>query len=140
MKANAPVISRKRLPQSRGRHPFVSAQTLQSQYEAATALLLDHFPLIDAWLGEHEPELWRQIRRADDELFRLRQLGVSESRYQAELTILLALCQQAERLYCEAEPQTLCLPPLAEGERVAVYFELADGSLQKAQDLGDYTT
>ncbi len=137
MKANSPIISRRRTPKSRERRPLVSAQTLQRHYETATAPLPHYFPIIDAWLSEHEPDLWRQIRLEDDELFRLRQLGVSESRYQAELTSLLSLCEQAERLYCEAEPQALCLPPLGDAERVAIYFELADGSLQRVQGLND---
>ena len=134
MKVNSHATPRRRAQKSRGQHPFVSSQTLQHQYETATAPLPQYFPLIDAWLGEHEPALWQQIRLEDDELFRLRQLGASESRYQARLATLLALCEQAERLYCEAEPQVLRLPPLAEGERVVIYFELADGSLQRVQD------
>lgn len=137
MKANSPIIARRRTQKSRGRRPLVSVQKLQRHYATATAPLPSYFPAIDAWLSEHEPELWRQIRLEDDELFRLRQLGISESRHQAGLTSLLSLCAQAERLYCEAEPQALCLPPLSEGERVAIYFELADGSLQRVRGLDD---
>lgn len=137
MKVNSHATPRRRPQKSQGRRPLVSIQTLQHQYETATAPLPHYFPLIDAWLSEHEPDLWRQIRLEDDELFRLRQLGVSESRYQAGLATLLSLCEQAERLYCEADPQALCLPPLGEGERVAIYFELADGSLQRVKDLSE---
>jgi len=90
--------------------------------------------MIDAWLAEHEPDLWRQIRQEDDELFRLCQLGVPEKSFQDELDALLALCEQAEQLYCEAQPGKLRLPPLAEGERVAIYYELADGSLHKVSN------
>jgi hypothetical protein len=83
-------------------------------------------------VAEHHPALWRQIRQDDDELLRLRRLGVSQSRYQERLDDFLALCNYVERLYCEAQPEELGLPPLRDGERVAVYFRTADGSLQKA--------
>jgi hypothetical protein len=115
----------------------VSAQTLRQRYEAATFPLFEHFPVIDVWLAEHDPDLWQQIRQEDDELFRLRQLGVPERTYQARLDVFLQFCEQAERLYYEAQPNELRLPPLAEGERVAVYYQLADGSLQKVSGQDD---
>lgn len=114
-------------------HP-ISAGTLRQRYEAATFPLFAHFPQIDAWLAEHDLDLWQQIRQEDDELVRLRQLGVPERTYQARLDAFLSLCEQAERLYYEAQPAELSLPPLADGERVAIYYELADGSLHKASD------
>jgi hypothetical protein len=104
---------------------------LRYQYITATAALSAHFPTIDEWLAEHEPDLWRQIRQEDDELFRLRQLGVPEHTYQSRLDTLIELCQKAEQLYYEARPAELSLPALAEGEQVAVYFELANGTLIK---------
>lgn len=109
----------------------VSLQTLWQRYDTATSPLAEHFPAVDAWLAEHAFALWQQIRQEDDELFRLRQLGVPVRTYQARLDTLLALCEQAERLYYEAQPEELSLPPLAAGERVAVYYELVDGSLHK---------
>jgi len=115
----------------------VSGGILQHHYAAATAALGAHFPSIDAWLAEHEPDLWRQIRVEDDELFRLRQLGSTESAYQERLDRLIALCAQAEQLYYEARPSELSLPPLAEGKRLALYFEFADGSLRKMNDEED---
>jgi len=128
----------KTLPQGRERPAStsrktgpVSGGTLQHHYATATAALGSHFPLIDAWLAEHEPGLWRQIRVEDDELFCLRQLGSTDSAYQERLDRLIELCAQAEQLYYEARPTELTLPPLAEGERVALYFEFTDGSLQK---------
>jgi hypothetical protein len=131
MKTNALTKQGKR-PMGDPRRPEpVSAQTLRQRYEAATFPLFAHFPAIDAWLAEHAPDLWQQIRQEDDELFRLRQLGASERTYQDKLDAFLELCKQAEQLYYEARPAELSLPPLAEGERVAVYYELADGSLQK---------
>jgi hypothetical protein len=134
MKVNSHAIPRRRPQKSRGRRPLVFAQTLQHHYETATAPLPHYFPIIDAWLSEHEPDLWRQIRCEDDELFRLRQLGVSAIRYQARLDIFLSLCRQAEQLYCEALPSTLRLPPLAAGERVAIYYAFADGVLLRAKE------
>ena len=82
-----------------GRAILTSPNELQRRYEHATAALQHHFPQIDAWLVDHDPELWRQIRLEDEELKRLQQLGVSESRFQARLDILLTCCEQAERLY-----------------------------------------
>jgi hypothetical protein len=128
--------------QKRGKRPTrearrpqpISAGTLWQRYEAATFPLFAHFPQIDAWLAEHDLDLWQQIRQEDDELVRLRQLGVPERTYQARLDAFLSLCEQAERLYYEAQPAELSLPPLADGERVAIYYELADGSLHKASD------
>jgi hypothetical protein len=111
----------------------ISGSILQHHYVGATATLCTHFPLIDAWLAEHEPDLWKQIRVEDDELFRLRQLGGTESAYRERLDRLIELCTQAEQLYYEARPGELSLPPLAEGERVALYFEFTDGSLQRVK-------
>jgi len=136
MKVHSPKAKvGKRAQRGVGRATLSSPLELQRRYEQATASLQHYFPTIDAWLGEYEQDLWRQIRQEDDELFRLRQLGVSESRYQAGLKTFLSLCQQAERLYCEAQPDTLRLPPLAEGERVAVYYAFADGALRKMDDF-----
>ncbi|HEV8718620.1 MAG TPA: hypothetical protein VGX03_38105 [Candidatus Binatia bacterium] len=129
------------LPEGRERPTFISRRAelvstskLQQHYATATASLGEHFPTIDAWLAEHLPDLWRQIRQEDDELFRLCQLGIPERTFQDKLDALLALCEQAEQLYCEAHPEKLRLPPLAEGERVAIYYELADGSLHKVSN------
>ena len=113
---------------------FVSASLLQQHYATATAALGTHFLVIDAWLAEHAPDLWQQIRQEDDELFRLCQLGVPERSFQDKLDAFLALCEQAERLYYEAQPDELRLPSLAKGERVAIYYELADGSLYKVSE------
>src|SRR5262245_47930239 len=113
---------------------FVSASLLQQHYATATAALGAHFPLIDAWLAEHAPDLWQQIRQEDDELFRLCQLGIPEQTFQDKLDSFLKLCEQAEQSYYEAQPQELSLPPLAEGERIAIYYELADGSLHKVSN------
>jgi len=136
MKVHSPAAKAgKRAQRGAGRATLGSPLELQQRYEKATASLQDYFPAIDAWLGEHEPDLWRQLREEDEELFRLRQLGVSASRYQAKLETFLALCQLAEQRYCEAQPATLRLPPLAEGERVAVYYAFADGALRKVDSL-----
>ena len=116
------------------RERFASVSLLEQHYATATASLGTHFAVIDAWLAEHEPDLWQQIRQEDDELFRLRQLGVPERTYQSRLDALLELCQRAEQLYYEARPAELRLPPLPEGERVAIYFEFADGSLERVRD------
>jgi len=134
MKANIlPKPETRSIKDARRLEP-VSARTLRQRYEAATFPLFEHFPVIDAWLAEHAHELWQQIRQEDDELFRLRQLGVPERTYQAKLDVLLGLYEQAERLYYEAQPAELCLPPLAEDEQVAVYYELTDGSLHKVSN------
>jgi hypothetical protein len=117
-----------------GQRGFVSASLLQQHYTTATNGLGTHFPVIDAWLAEHAPDLWQQIRQEDDELFRLCRLGVPERTYQDKLDAFLALCERAEQLYYEAQPEELSLPPLAEDERVAVYYALADGSLHKVSE------
>lgn len=129
------------LPEGRERPTFISRRArfvctsrLQQHYATATASLGAHFPIIDAWLAEQVPDLWQQIRLEDDELFRLCQLDISERTFQDKLDAFLALCEQAEQLYYEAQPQELSLPPLAEGERVAIYYELADGSLHKVSN------
>lgn len=119
--------------------PLPSAQALQKSYETVTFPLAEHFPVIDAWLVEHAPDLWQQIRREDEELFRLRQLGASLNAYQAKLDAFVALCEQAERLYCEAQPIRLSLPLLGPGERVAVYYELSNGTLLKVSGERDNT-
>ena len=121
----------------RGRHAStassrpVSPLTLQQQYLAATRPLSLHFAQIDAWLADNEPAVWQQLHQEDDELFQLSQLKVSESRYQAALAAFVARCEEAERLYYEAHPSEFRLPPLSAGERIAVYYELNDGSLHK---------
>jgi hypothetical protein len=104
----------------------------QQRYESATTPLSEHFAPIDAWLAEHAPHLWQLIRQEDDELFRLRQLGASDYVYRARVTVLLSLCQQAEQLYYEARPEQLRLPVLAPEERIAIYFEFADGTVSRA--------
>jgi len=113
------------------RRAAFSAQSLQQRYEIATSPLSEHFSQIDAWLVEHAPHLWQLIHQEDDELFRLRQLGASDYVYRARVTVLLSLCQQAEQLYYEVQPEQLRLPALAPEERVAIYFEFADGTISK---------
>jgi hypothetical protein len=134
MMANAlsEVTERPTFP--RRRAGFVCASRLRQYYVTATTALGAHFPLIDAWLAEHAPDLWQQLRQEDDELFRLCQLGIPEQTFQDKLDAFLTLCEQAEQFYYEAQPQELSLPPLAEGERFAIYYELADGSLHKVSN------
>jgi len=134
MMVNALPDGKKETPSSLGRTRTAPVGVLQRHYAITTAALGPHFPMIDAWLAEHEPELWRQIRQEDDELFRLRALGISENVYQDRLGTLIELCKRAEQLYYEACPTELGLPPLAEGERVAIYCEFADGSFLKISD------
>jgi hypothetical protein len=111
--------------------PTPPVHVLQKCYETATFPLAEHFPAIDQWLAEHAPDLWKQIRQEDDELFRLRQLGVPLEVYRAKLNAFVALCERAERFYCEMRPATLSLPLLGSGERVAVYYEFGDSTLLK---------
>ena len=137
MKARAlPKRAQQPAPAVRRRESF-SAQPLQHSYEATTSPLGEHFTAIDAWLADHKPEVWQQIRLEDDELFRLRSLGVSESRYQGKLDTLRSLCEYAERLYYDAQPNELSLPVLAPGESAAVYFTFDDGSVEKVSGLGE---
>jgi len=134
MKANTLTKPEPRSLRAARRLEPVSARTLRQRYEAALFPLCEHFAIIDTWLTEHAPDLWQQIRQEDDELFRLRQLGVSERTYQSKLDAFVELCEQAEHLYYEAQPAELRLPPLAEDEQVAIYYELTDGSLHKVSD------
>lgn len=121
----------------RGRHASttssrpVSPLTLQQQYAAATRRLSLHFARIDAWLVDNEPAVWQQLHQADGELFQLSQLNVSESRYQAALAAFVARCEEAEQRHYEAHPSEFRLPPLSAGERIAIYYELSDGSMHK---------
>ncbi len=113
------------------RPPAGSPLTLQQQYAAATRPLIPHFAQIDAWLVDNEPAVWRQLHQADDELFQLSQLKVSAGRYRAALAAFVALCEEAEQRYYEAHPSEFRLPPLSAGARIAVYYELSDGSMHK---------
>lgn len=125
---------RRRLARPR---PVVSdPRALQRTYVDHTRGLGPDFGGIDGWLMERRPELWQQIHRQDDELFRLRSLAVSEREYKAALAGFLSLCHEAERLYYEANPDELSLPLPGEGEAVAVYFRLSDGSLHKVSGRG----
>ena len=127
----APAPQRGRRASTASRPPAESPLTLQQRYAAATRSLSLHFAPIDAWLVENEPAVWQQLHQADDELFQLSQLKVSESRYQTALAAFIAQCEEAEQLYYEAHPSEFRLPPLSAGERIAVYYELSDGSLHK---------
>ena len=132
MKTN--TLPRRSRPAAGGRRKatLTPSVLLEGWYTEATLPLSRNFSHIDAWLAEYDPDLWQQIHQEDDELFRLRQLGAPEYTYRARLTVLLTLCQQAEQLYYEARPHELSLPALAPDERVAIYFELTDGTITKA--------
>ena len=127
----APAPQRGRRASTASRPPAGSPLTLQQQYAAATRSLSLHFAQIDAWLVDNEPAVWQQLHQADDELFQLSQLKVSESRYQAALEAFVTRCEEVEQLYYEAHPSDFRLAPLSAGERVAVYYELGDGSMHK---------
>ena len=86
------------------RRELFSPHLLQHSYEATTFLLGEHFAVVDAWLCRPRADVWQQIRLEDDELSRLRSLGVSASRYQGKLDTLESLCEYAERLYYDAQP------------------------------------
>jgi hypothetical protein len=137
MKARAlPKRGQQPVPALR-RRDSVSPQPLQCSYETTTLPLGEHFAAVDAWLADHKPEVWQQIRLEDDELFRLRSLGVSESRYQGKLDRLRSLCEYAERLYYDAQPDELSLPILAPEEFVAIYYTFDDGSIEKVSGLSE---
>ncbi len=140
MKTNTATRRRRRSAPARPRPARPNPRALQQTYVDHTRRLgpdfADDFADIDAWLIDHQPELWQQIHRQDDEQFRLRSLAVSEREYEAALATFLALCQEAERVYYEANPDELSLPLPGEGEAVAVYFRLADGSLHKVSGRG----
>ncbi len=133
----SPQTQTKVLPQkgqrttTKRRTAATDKHSLQERYETATASLGQHFAQIDIWLAEHAPHLWQLIRQEDDELFNLRQVGVSDFVYRARVTVLLSLYQQAEQLYYEAQPEQLPLPALAPEEHVAIYFTFADGTVSK---------
>jgi len=137
MKARAlPKRGKQPVPAIRRRESF-SPQPLQRYYETATYPLGEHFTAVDAWLADHEPDVWQQIRLEDDELFRLRSLGVSDSRYQGKLDTLHSLCIYAERLYYDAQPSELSLPALVQGETVAIYYTFDDGSVEKVSGISE---
>ena len=135
MKTNTSPKRRRRSVSVQPRPVLSDPQALQRAYVDHTRRLGPDFGVIDGWLMDHQPELWQQIHREDDELFRLRSLAVGEREYTAALDSFISLCQEAERLYYEANPNELSLPLLGEGEAVAVYFRLTDGSLHKVSGI-----
>ena len=137
MKAHALPKRGKQPTAALRRRESFSPQLLQHSYEATTFPLGEHFAVVDAWLADHEPDVWQQLRLEDDELFRLRSLGVSASRYQGKLDTLQALCEYAERLYYDAQPNELSLPALLPGEPVAIYYTFDDGSVEKVSGLNE---
>ena len=137
MKAPALPKREKQLTVALRRRELVSPQLLQHSYETITLLLGEHFAVVDAWLADNEPNVWHQIRLEDDELFRLRSLGVSASRYQGKLDTLQSLYKYAERLYYDAQPNELSLPALLPGESVAIYYTFDDGSIEKISDFSE---
>lgn len=92
-------------PTTKRRTAATIKHSLQERYETATAALVENFSQVDIWLAEHAPHLWQLIRQEDNELFNLRQVGVSDFVYRARVTVLLSLYQQAEQLYYEAQPE-----------------------------------
>jgi hypothetical protein len=137
MKAHAlPKRGKQSTAALRHRESF-SPRLLQHSYAATTLSLSEHFAVVDAWLADHEPDVWQHIRLEDDELFRLRSLGVSASRYQGKLETLQSLCEYAERLYYDAQPNELSLPALLPGEPVAIYFTFDDSSIEKVSGLSE---
>ena len=137
MKAHALPKRGKQPTAALRRRESFSPQLLQHSYEATTFLLGEHFAVVDAWLADHEPDVWQQIRLEDDELFRLRSLGVSASRYQGKVDTLQSLYEYAERLYYDAQPNELSLPALLPGESVAIYFTFDDNSMEKVSGLNE---
>lgn len=127
----------RRFEQGRKRSTPGPDAILQQRYQTEVGALADYGPVIDAWLVDHAPEVWHRIHEKDDELFRLRRMGVPVHIYEAKLQSFLELCEQAEQSYYEAKPSELSLPPLAEDTTVAVYYELADGSLHKANNTDE---
>ncbi len=138
MKAQRALPKRRKQPAVvlRRRDSF-SPELLHHSYQTTTSSLGEHFAVIDTWLTDHEPDVWQQLRHEDDELFRLRALGVSTRRYQEKLDTLQSLCEYAERLYYDAQPNELSLPTLLPGESVAIYYTYDDGSLEKVSGLNE---
>ena len=138
MKAQRALPKRSKRPTTglRRRDSF-SPALLHHSYQTTTAPLGEHFTGIDTWLADHEPAVWQQLRLEDDELFRLRALGVSPSRYQEKLNTLQSLCEHAERLYYDAQPNELSLPALLPGESIAIYYAYDDGSVEKVSGLNE---
>jgi hypothetical protein len=80
-----------------------SQETEKPDYQAiyqqvASDPLFDEFPLIDDWLVDHHPVLWRKIRALDDALTSLARQGADEATYRATLEELVALCRAAKSL------------------------------------------
>lgn len=128
---------RKQLAVVPRRRDSFSPALLHHSYQTTTSPLGEHFAIIDTWLADHEPDVWQQLRHEDDELFRLRALGVSTRRYQEKLDTFQSLCAYAERLYYDAQPNELSLPTLLPGESVAIYYTYDDGSLEKVSGLNE---
>jgi hypothetical protein len=114
-----------------------SPELLHHSYQTTTSPLGEHFTVIDTWLADHEPDVWQQLRLEDDELFRLRALGVSPSRYQEKLSTFQSLWKHAEQLYYDAQPNELSLPALLPGEAIAIYYTFDDGSVEKVSGLNE---
>lgn len=86
--------------------------------EMAGNPLFDNFPVVDAWLVDHHPALWRKIRDLDDELTRLERQGAPEEVYRAKLEELLSLCHQARMLREETWEAILIKSEVLGGEEV----------------------
>lgn len=67
-------------------------------YEAMTCQFPEDMPLVDAWLCEHHPVLWRRMRELDDDLTHMEQKRGPEAMYRTALEELISVCQQGKRL------------------------------------------
>jgi hypothetical protein len=103
------------------------------EYEKMTRALPVDFHLIDSWLVEAHPALWRKIRDLDDELIHLEQQGAPESTYQAKLNELVAVCQGAKALR-EGRWGALLVKSELSGTEVRVIKDEAALALVKADD------
>lgn len=80
------------------REAFSSPSDYHALYGQMARAIPANFHVVDAWLCDHHPTVWRQIREIDDELTRLEQQGVPEAAYQTKLDELLSLCREAKAL------------------------------------------
>ncbi len=82
-----------------------SSSDCRELYEAMTRQIPEDMPLVDCWLCDAHPDLWQKIRTLDDALGCMEHVGAPEVGYRAKLSELLAVCQEARRLYLARRQQ-----------------------------------
>lgn len=87
-----------RLPAEAGTPRQVAPPDHRSLYGQMTHKIPADFSLVDAWLCDRHPALWRKIREIDDELTKLERQESPEAIYRAKLNELVTVCREVKAL------------------------------------------